>query len=183
MSEIASKDQLRLAFVRWAVVTVPFVLLLGFTAGRLVPVGSANPWYAALAKPGFALPDWGFPVGWVLVYALMGVALAVIINARGSQRAVALVLFGAQLAIGLAWAPLFFGAHRIDGALGVAALALVAALATCWLFGRIRKVAAGMMLPYLLWIAYAGLLTWSVGQLNPGAGALAPAASSSQIVR
>src|SRR3546814_1856989 len=51
MTEIASRAQLRLSFLRWAVVTVPLVLFLGFLSGRLVPSGSENEWYAALAKP------------------------------------------------------------------------------------------------------------------------------------
>ena len=57
MREIASKGQLRLAFLRWTVVTVPFVLLLGFLSARSVPVGSVNRWYAALAKSELTPPD------------------------------------------------------------------------------------------------------------------------------
>src|SRR3546814_4550857 len=76
MTEIASRAQLRLSFLRWAVVTVPLVLFLGFLSGRLVPSGSENEWYAALAKPSMTPPGWMFPVAWTILYVLEGVALA-----------------------------------------------------------------------------------------------------------
>ena len=50
--EIASKGQLRLAFLRWAMVTVPFILLLGFASARLLPDrGSRIPGTMTLRKP------------------------------------------------------------------------------------------------------------------------------------
>src|SRR3546814_15979711 len=70
MTEIASRAQGRLSFLRWAVVTVPLVLFLGFLAGRLVPSVSENEWYAALAKPSMTPPGWMFPVAWTILYAL-----------------------------------------------------------------------------------------------------------------
>lgn len=183
MREIASKGQLRLAFLRWAVVTVPFVLLLGFLSARSVPVGSVNRWYAALAKPELTPPDWTFPVAWTTLYALLGIALAMVIHARGSRwRGPAIVMFLIQLAINLSWTPIFFGLHRIMLAEVVIAAMFVAALVTTILFGRIRLTAAALLLPYLAWILFAGYLTWQIGVLNPGAETLAPGASSTQIL-
>jgi tryptophan-rich sensory protein len=102
LREIASKQQLRLAFMRWAVVTVPFILLLGFTSARIAPSGSANSWYAALVKPAETPPDWVFPVAWTTLYILLGIALAMIIHARGSRlRGPATVLFAVQMAVNL----------------------------------------------------------------------------------
>ena len=183
MREIASKGQLRLAFLRWAVVTVPFVLLLGFLSARSVPVGSVNRWYAALAKPELTPPDWAFPVAWTTLYALLGIALAMVIHARGSRwRGPAIVMFLIQLAINLSWTPIFFGLHRITLAEIVIGAMFVAATVTTILFGRIRLAAAALMLPYLAWIVFAGYLTWQIGVLNPQAETLAPGASSTQIL-
>ncbi|MBY0521010.1 MAG: tryptophan-rich sensory protein [Sphingomonas sp.] len=183
MRELASKEQLRLAFLRWAVVTVPFVLLLGFLSARSVPVGSVNRWYAALIKPPLTPPDWAFPVAWILLYVLMGIALAMVIHARGSAwRGTAIILFFVQLAINLSWTPVFFGLHRITVALIIIGAMFVAALATTLVFARIRGAAAGLMVPYLAWIVFAGYLTYQIGLLNPNAETLAPGASSTQIL-
>ena len=180
--ELASKEQLRASYLRWAVVTVPFMLLLGFTAARAFPTGSDNCWYRALLKPAAVPPDWVFPVAWTGIYLLMGFALAMIVNARGSQlRGRAIALFAAQLVVNLAWSPLFFGAHQLLWSLIAIAAMLVLAVSTTLAFGRIRRVAAWLLVPYLVWISFAGLLTFQVLRLNPNAESLVCAAGSTQI--
>ncbi|WP_423602215.1 TspO/MBR family protein [Sphingomonas sp. MS122] len=180
--EIASKGQLRLAFLRWAIVTVPFILLLGFASGRLFPSGEANLWYQMLQKPAETPPGWVFPVAWTALYVLLGLALAMIINARGSRlRGPALALFGVQMAANLAWSPLFFGFHQVSAALLLIGAIFVLALATAILFGRIRKGAAWLMVPYLAWLGFAGVLNYKIDQLNPNAETLVPGQSAPQM--
>jgi benzodiazapine receptor len=180
---IASRGQLRMSFLRWAAVTVPAVLLLGFLSGRSVPVGSDSLWYMALRKPSLTPPGWVFPVAWSALYILIGLALAMILNARGARgRGVAVGLFAAQFVLNLLWTPIFFGAHQVTLAL-VDLLALLAlAIATTFAFARIRTAAAWLMAPYLVWVSFAGVLTWRIGQLNPDAATLAPGASTSQVI-
>ncbi|MBS0285365.1 MAG: tryptophan-rich sensory protein [Proteobacteria bacterium] len=183
MGGLASRAQLRLSFLRWAVVTVPLILLLGFLSGRSVPVGSESIWYQRLVKPPFTPPDWVFPVAWGLLYLMIGLALAMILHARGARgRGMAIALFVVQLVLNLAWTPLFFGAHHIWGALADLIALLLVAIFTTLLFGRIRTMAAWLMLPYLLWIAFAGVLTLRIGELNPGAETLVPGAHTSQVI-
>ncbi len=183
MGAIASKGQLRMAFLRWAVVTVPLVLLLGFASGRSVPSGSENEWYRALVKPALTPPGWVFPVAWTTLYILMGLALAMILHARGAKgRGVAIGLFVAQLALNLSWTPLFFGAHAVGLALIVLLAILALAIATTFAFARIRRGAAWLMLPYLVWLSFAGVLNWRIGQLNPDAESLVPRTQTSQML-
>jgi len=180
---IASRDQLRMSFLRWAIVSVPLILLLGFASGRAVPAGAENGWYVALQKPALTPPGWVFPVAWTSLYILMGIAVAVILNARGARgRGLALALFAVQFALNLAWTPLFFGLHRVGAALLVIVAMLAVAIATTVMFGRIRPLAAWLMVPYLVWISFAGVLTWRIGQLNPQAETLVPAAHTSQML-
>ncbi len=183
VSAIASRRQLHMSLLRWACVTVPLLLLLGFLSGGSVPAGDENGWYVALAKPAGTPPGWLFPVAWSLLYVLIGVAVAVVLNARGARgRGVAVLVFAIQFALNLAWTPLFFGAHRVTAAAGLIVAMLVGALIATVLFGRIRTVAAWLMVPYLAWLCYAGALTWGIGRLNPGAESLAPSAASTQVI-
>lgn len=182
MVELASKGQLRLAFLRWAIVTVPFILLLGMTSARLAPSGSDNLWYTQLVKPDIMPPPWAFGVVWGGLYILLGLSLAMVLNARGaSGRGVALVAFAVQMAANLAWSPLFFGYHQVLPALYLLAALLVLALITALLFARIRMVAAVLFIPYLLWIGFAGYLLFLVNDLNPDASNLVPSHSVDQI--
>lgn len=172
-----------MSFLRWAIFTVPLVLLLGFASGRAVPAGSENAWYVALTKPDVTPPGWLFPVAWTTLYILMGLALAMILHARGARsRGVAIALFVAQLALNLAWTPIFFGAHRVGLAMVVIVAMLVVAIATTVVFARIRRPAAWLMVPYLVWISFAGVLNWSIDRLNPDAQGLVPAAHTSQVL-
>jgi tryptophan-rich sensory protein len=183
LREIASKGQLRLAYLRWAVVTVPFILLLGFTSARLVPSGAQNPWYVALIKPENMPPEIAFPIAWTAIYVLAGLALAMIINARGSTlRGPALVLFAVQMGVNLAWSPVFFGMHQVKTAFILLCVLGVLVALTIILFGRIRVGAAVLLLPYLVWVCYAGFLLNQIDRLNPNAGGLVPSRSSDQVI-
>lgn len=183
MGGIASQAQLRMSFVRWALVTVPAVVLLGFLAGASVTAGEDSAWYRALAKPAFTPPGWAFPVAWSLLYILLGLALAMILNARGATgRGLAICLFVAQFALNLAWTPVFFGAHRVALALAIIVAMLALASATAWSFGRIRSLAGWLLVPYLAWLCFAAALNYGVLRLNPEAESLAPAARTSQML-
>lgn len=182
MRELASRGQLRAAYLRWAVVTVPFILLLGFASARLAPSGDDNGWFTALAKPALMPPGWAFGAVWTMLYVLLGLALAMILHARGSRgRGTALALFAAQMVANLVWSPLFFGAHKVVLALVTIGVLFVMAVATTFAFGRIRRGAALLMVPYLVWIVFAGVLLFRIHTLNPDAETLAPSGSSTQI--
>ncbi|SOB78514.1 TspO and MBR related proteins [Sphingomonas guangdongensis] len=182
MRELASKGQLRAAYLRWAVVTVPLVLLLGFASASLAPSGDENAWYQALVKGPANPPNWAFPVVWSILYVLLGLALAMVINARRARgRGLALLLFVVQLALNLAWTPLFFGAHRITASLLLIAALFATALVTCILFGRVRRTAGWLLVPYLAWIAFAGALLWDIHRLNPDAENLVPSGATTQM--
>ena len=84
MVEIASKSQLRMSFLRWALFVVPALLLLGWFASQWSGAGMENRWYAALAKPDWTPAPLVFPIVWNILYIMMGLSLAMILNARGA---------------------------------------------------------------------------------------------------
>lgn len=182
MSQLASPGQLRMSFLRVALVTVPLILFLGILSGALAGSGFANSWFAALAKPAAMPPGWVFPVAWTILYILIGFALAMIVWARGaSGRGIAIGLFALQFALNLAWSPTFFAAHKMGAAFAIILLMIVATIATTLAFARIRSRAALLMLPYLAWLCFAAWLNHSIEVLNPGAETLAPAGASTQV--
>src|SRR5262245_49008165 len=114
MSGLASRSELRMSFLRYAVVTVPAVVLLGTLSGYLSNSSYANPWFEALRKPGFMPPGWLFGVAWTILYILLGLSFAMLLHARGAQkRERALILFGLGLLLNFAWSPIFFGMHKV----------------------------------------------------------------------
>ena len=182
MTVIASRGQLRASFVRWALLIVPAVCLAGFLSGRLSGSAAANPWFAALDKPAIYPPPATFPIVWGVLYVMMGVALTIVVTARGARgRGLAVAAFLVQLALNLAWSPTFFGAHPIAAALWLLVALDVALIVTVALFWRVRTAAALLLLPYLAWTLFATVLTWQVLQLNPDADGAATRANTTRI--
>jgi benzodiazapine receptor len=168
MAEVASSRQLRTAYMRWALICVPGIVLLGMISGRIANSGYGNPWFDALSKPALMPPGWAFGVAWSILYVLMGLALALILNARGAKgRGVAITLFLIQLGLNLAWSPVFFAMHKIMLAFGLIVAILLWAGATTVAFWKIRPVAGALMLPYLAWLLFAATLNWQIHKLNP----------------
>ncbi|WP_404480669.1 TspO/MBR family protein [Novosphingobium sp. BL-52-GroH] len=168
MNLLASSGQLRASFMRWLLVCVPTVVLLGFLSGTLSQSGPENPWFAELVKPAAYPPPAVFGIVWTVLYVMLGVALAMVLAARGARlRGAAVIVFLAQFVLNLAWSPVFFGAHRMSAALGVIGLLDIAAIVTAVLFWRVRPVAGALLLPYLLWIVFATYLNFAFLQANP----------------
>ncbi|MEO8723783.1 MAG: TspO/MBR family protein [Sphingobium sp.] len=182
MNEIASKGQLRLAYLRWALVTVPAIVFLGFVSATISNSGPHNRWYMSLVKPDFMPPSWAFPVAWTILYVLMGLALAIVIHARGARmRGLAIALFLVQLIANLAWSPLFFRAHMVSEAFYLLVLLTATVAITTVIFARIRIGAALLMVPYLAWLCFAATLNFAIDRLNPDAPTLVVPAFRSQI--
>lgn len=170
MSLLASPGQLRASFVRWALVLVPAILLAGFLSGKLAGSGPDNPWFDALVKPDIYPPPEAFGIVWSILYVMMGLAFAFVCSAWGARRReAAIAVFLVQLALNLAWSPLFFAGHQIAGALILITVLDVAVLITVWMFWRIRPIAGLLLLPYLGWLLFATALNWQFLQLNPAA--------------
>lgn len=179
MNTLASRGQLRASFFRWALVTIPAVLLLGFLSGKVAPAGAENGWFMGLAMPEIMPPFWAFPLAWTVLYLLMGIALALVCAAWGARgRGWAIGFFVLQLMVNLVWTPIFFGLHDIRLALIVIGVLDVLVLVTAILFWRVRRFAAVLLLPYFAWIAFATALTWQFLVLNP-----APAGEDSGAVQ
>lgn len=170
MNQIASASQLRASFWRWTLLCVPGVVLLGFLSGQLAMSGPGNLWFDSLVKPAIYPPPAAFGIVWTALYVMMGLALAMVIAARGAPgRGLAIGLFAVQLVLNLAWSPLFFGARQITGALVLILVLDVAVIATILQFRKVRSMAALLLVPYLAWIAFATFLTYEFRNANPGA--------------
>lgn len=132
----------------------------------LLAGGNFSAYYQSLNQPPFAPPGWLFPVMWAILYALMGISAFLIQESDSFQKKPALVLYGAQLLANFLWSPVFFGLKWKLGAAVVVVVMLVLIIAMIAAFFRIRRSAAYLNIPYLLWTAFAAYLTIGVLILN-----------------
>ncbi|MGY6551597.1 MAG: TspO/MBR family protein [Erythrobacter sp.] len=170
MNILATKQQLRASFVRWALFLVPLIVLLGFTAGKLG--GPDTVWFQNLVKPEIYPPPALFGIVWTVLYIMIGFSLALVASAWGADgRGIALVAFGLHFIGNLAWTTVFFGMQNITGGLMVLGYALITLLIVLVLFWRVRRLAAVLLLPYLAWAGFATALNYQFWAENPDGGA------------
>ncbi len=147
-------------------VSIAIPLIVGFLSARLS--GNTMEDYQNLIQPAFAPPSWVFPVVWTILYILMGIA-SYRIYSLGSYRPQvksALIFYGLQLMANFLWSILFFGLQLRGIALLWLIFLWILILITTIKFYRLDKVAGLLMVPYLLWVAFAGVLNYYVWQLN-----------------
>ena len=147
------------------VLTILICVSSCITAGYLsAAIRSSDAWYAGLNKPTWTPPGWVFGVVWTLIYATMGIALALILlrNEKPGGRGRALVAFIVQLVLNLAWSPIFFRLHSIGGGLIVIVALWFAIAWTIAAFWSVRDLAAVLLLPYWAWVTFAVALNGAI---------------------
>jgi tryptophan-rich sensory protein len=156
--------------VRTQVIGLVVCLLVTFAAAAIGGAASvrSGTFYRELTRPDWAPPAWVFGPVWSVLYALMGISAWLVWRDRGLRGArLELAVFLIQLAVNALWTWLFFAWRQ--GALAFGEILLLDALivATVILFWRVRPLAGALLLPYLAWVCFASVLTYSVWQRNP----------------
>jgi translocator protein len=124
-------------------------------------------WYKTLARPEIAPPNWVFAPVWTTLFLLMGIALWLVWK-KSEQVNIkpAVWVYALQLVLNLGWSILFFGLHNP----GLAFLEIIvlwfAILLTIIRFAKVSKLAAWLLVPYILWVSFASYLNFSLWQLN-----------------
>lgn len=143
-------------------------LLIGFLSS-FATQSSVTDWYVTLNKPAFTPPNELFAPVWTVLYILMGIS-AGIVWSKGYHHIwvkTALYHFVFQLLLNGLWSIVFFGLKNpLMGMVVILALLTMIILTIKW-FRVISKTAALLMVPYLLWVAFASALNYKIWELNP----------------
>ena len=141
-------------------------LAVGGVAALLT--GGGMDTFETLNQPPLSPPGWLFPVVWTILYILMGIASYLVLTSGKSHESIrrALVLYGIQLAFNFLWPIFFFGLSAyLFAFIWLVALWLLI-LATTISFYRISDIAGYLMIPYLIWVTFAGHLNLGIYLLN-----------------
>lgn len=147
-------------WVRLAAAILP-VLVAWAIAGIATTPGMA--WYQALERPFFTPPDWLFGPVWTVLYLAMMVAAWRVLGLQPSRpRHRAMTLFYLQLGFNALWSIAFFTLQSPPFGLIVIAVLLALILATIVAFRPLDRIAAWLMVPYAIWVAYASALNLGI---------------------
>ena len=124
--------------------------------------------FAMLNKPPLSPPGWVFPIVWTILYLLMGIASYLVLTAgKDSQETGrALIFYAVQLAVNFFWPILFFTFGLYAASFIWLVLLWVLIVTVIYLFGEISQSSAYLLVPYLLWVTFAGYLNLGVWLLN-----------------
>jgi len=149
-------------------ISVLICLAIGFLSS-IATQSSVNDWYLTLNKPSFTPPNWLFAPVWTALYIMMGVA-AGIVWSKGYHHVwvkTALYHFVFQLLLNALWSIVFFGLKNPLGGMVIILALLTMIILTIKWFKVISKPAALLMIPYVLWVAFASALNYKIWELNP----------------
>ena len=146
--------------VRALAANIAFCETVGIVPGYLTR-DAFDGWYDSLEKPAATPPGWVFGPAWTALYLLMGVGRYLVAEEDASTG-----LFDLQLALNATWTFVFFGERSIFGGVAVIAALWVAILLTIVAFARVSRVAALLLVPYLLWVSFATYLNVSIWRRN-----------------
>jgi benzodiazapine receptor len=135
--------------------------------GSVFAAHSVSTWYQELARPSWNPPDWVFGPVWTILYTLMAVAAWLVWRRAGFVRNPwPLVWFCLQLFLNVLWSAVFFGLRSPGEGMAMLVALWLAILVTTTQFWRVRAVAGVLMLPYLAWAAFAGVLNFAIWRMN-----------------
>src|SRR3989344_6167255 len=147
-----------------------FAIAVCQTAGAIGSVFTSSAisvWYEQLQKPALTPPGWVFGPVWFLLYTLMGVSLYLVWRKRTAEhcQCTALRVFFFQLTLNILWSYLFFGLREPLLAFVEILVLFLAILATAWQFWNVSRMAAYLLMPYILWVGLAAYLNFAIWQL------------------
>lgn len=150
--------------------TYAFWILLSEAVGALsgwLTREGARTFSETVMQPPLSPPAVLFPIAWGILYALMGIVAARIrMSPPSDDRNKGINLFIAQLVVNFFWSLIFFNLQ----AYGLAFLWLVLLWVLVFLmirtFWKVDPLAAKLQIPYLLWLTFAGYLSFGVWYLN-----------------
>lgn len=141
-------------------------LFIGAIAGYYTST-SITTWYVTLNKPSFNPPNYLFGPVWTLLYILMGISLFIVLNkAKDAEKSKIYFAFSIQLILNFLWSFLFFKFQQLGLALAEILLMWCSILFMIIVFYKTNKFAALINIPYLLWVSFATILTYSIYTLN-----------------
>lgn len=150
-----------------AVIFIVASELLG-SIGTIATTPAIKSWYPLINKPSFNPPNWIFGPVWTILFALLGYSAFLVYEKGLKKKAVreALKFFAIQFVLNILWSFIFFGTQMYYSAFAELLLLWIFIFITKVKFYKLDKKAGLLLIPYLAWVTFAGILNLSIAILN-----------------
>ncbi len=140
-------------------------LITGIISAFLTRGGVRN-FTETVNKPAYSPPDWLFPIVWTILYILMGIAAYVVESNTEAKNNKGFVFYYLQLFFNFLWSFIFFNSQNYLVSFIWIIILLALIILTATEFYKINKIAAYLLVPYIIWVAFASVLNFSIYLLN-----------------
>lgn len=148
--------------VKWKPLLISLAVSLGVGAVSGLVTADSMSTYETIYRPPLAPPGWLFPVVWTILYALMGIAAYLISQTEHEKKGRAFKLYFAQLLVNAIWPVLFFHFHAYFLAFAWLLILWYLVFLMTRQFSEISPLAGKLLLPYLVWVTFAGYLNLAI---------------------
>ena len=153
--------------ILWLFFFISLCLIFGNGLGGYFTFISVETWYQTLNKPSFNPPDWVFGPVWTTLYILMGISVWLVWKRKPSaDRTIGIRIFWVQLFFNILWTYIFFGIQKIGLSFLEIIFLIFLIFSNIIYFLKIDKIAGYLLIPYLIWVLYASILTYNIWILN-----------------
>jgi tryptophan-rich sensory protein len=168
MKKIARKKSKRLhkspsSKINWKVlITCLLIVFIISIIGSLFTTSSVNSqWYNSI-KPSITPPSWVFPIAWTILYIMIAFSMyyAWVSSKNNKQRKIISILFTVNLLLNILWSILYFNNHNILGAFIDLILLWISIALLFFTTFTISRRSAYLLVPYFLWVTFAGILNY-----------------------
>jgi len=137
--------------------------------GSVFTASSVSTWYTTIVKPWFTPPGSVISTVWIALFALMGLSLFLVWQKGISEKdsKIAILIFAAQLSVNMLWSYAFFALQSPLAGVVVIVFLWLLILQCIIRFWSIRKEAALLLVPYIIWVSFAAFLNYTIWRLNP----------------
>ena len=142
------------------VICLLFVYGIAFI-GSIFTSGNTNSMWYLENKPVITPPNYVFPIVWNILFFLIALSLYFAwVNSNKKQKKKVALVFGINLFLNVLWSFLFFGLQKPLWAFFDLLLLLATIILMIFVTGKIDKKASYLLIPYFVWVCFAGVLNW-----------------------
>ena len=152
--------------IKGALIWIVVFQIIGYCLGRITQHDILS-WYPTLHKSTLTPPDIVFPIVWFVLYCMLAISGYLLWQYRNQPTAkLALVFYGLQMLLNWAWTPLFFYLHWIGVSFLCITAIIIFTLITIIITRNRYTLICAMLIPYFLWLLFAGYLNAVIWMLN-----------------
>ncbi len=147
--------------INWKFLIIAFIIVhLAAIFGSLFT--NTGDWYESV-KPSITPPGYVFPIVWTILFILISISFYfVLISKKGKLRNRAIIFFIINIILNGLWSYLFFELHNPVFAFFELVLLWVSILFMIYFSFKLNKISSYLLVPYLLWVSFAGILNYLI---------------------